>query len=186
MATYLPELHYFWDTKDFSKENFHRAVEVVAITLAGFSDYYSAKLLAPKKGVQETKREGKLPAKKDIFVKELLKWIYENSQLEDIFQLFLGDEEMVTSLDNYRPKFEHHDDTCCWFLNLTEKEFKQLQKNLKKNNLPEDLFYESSKAICVKNQPKTLVGKFFRSLGFVSQRCYTPKQWEEEQKKKKQ
>ena len=139
-------------------------------------------MLSTHKEVTDTKKEGKLPSdkkEKDIFIQNIIEWIFDKSDLEDMFLLFLGGKSVLTDKST-SVKFDHHDDTCCWVLNLTEKEFRQLKNNLKKNNLPEDLFYESSKGKCIPNKPKTLTGFFFHSLGFRRSKYYTPKQWEME------
>jgi len=68
---------------------------------------------------------------------------------------------------------------------LSEKEFKDLKKDWKKNNLPDDLFYSQDKTICDSAEPGQ-IGRFLNKFGFEikSQRCYTPKEWENRNKKK--
>lgn len=185
LVSYSPELYYFFNSKEFKEKNYQKSVFVIAKTVGQWCDYYSAKLLSPLKGLKDIKKEGKLPTNKkerEIFIQNLVEWIFDKNYMEDLFLLFLGDKSMLTDR-LVSLKFDYHDDTCCWVLNLTEKEFKQLQNNLKKNNLPEDLFYESSKGKCIPNKPKTLAGRFFKILGFESSKCYTPKQWEIEKNK---
>lgn len=185
LISYAPELYYFFDSKEFREKDFQKSISVVAKTVGQWCNYYATQLLSPLKGVKDTKKEGKLPAdkkEKDIFIENLVKWIFDKSYTDDLFLLFLGVKPVLANGSiapkNGCPKFDHHDDTCCWVLNLTEKEFRQLQKNLKKNDLPEDLFYEGSKGKCIPDKPKTFVGKFFQILGLKSYKCYTPKQWE--------
>lgn len=68
-------------------------------------------------------------------------------------------------------KFEHHEDTCCWSLDLTEEEFKELQKQWKLNDLPQDLFYPEDKGMTIRKPG--IWGK----LGFWE--MYSAKEWEE-------
>ncbi len=183
LISYLPELYYFFDLNEFSQKNFRKSVLIVAKTIAQWSDYYSAKLLSPIKGVKVLKKKGKLPINKKekvIFVENLVNWIFDNSEVEGLFLLFLDDSKVIAnrSAKQNHPKFNHYDDTCCWVLNLTEKEFQKFRSSLKKSKLPEDLFYESSRTRCISNKPKTMAGRFFHSLGLQSRKCYTPKQLE--------
>lgn len=192
LAAYLPETFYFNKDrlmkrdKDFRMDGFETAVEVTARKVGEWCNYYAAELLSPIKEARITKKEGELPKNKkerDNFIKQLTKWIFENSETDELFALFLSDGPVFAHNARGKspscPKFCHHDDTCCWDLSLTEKEFKDLQKEWKSNGLSADLFYESSRTICIPNKPGSL-GKFFRIFGlnFESKRCYSPREWE--------
>lgn len=176
---YLPELYYFFDSKDFPTE---KAITVTAITVAKWSQYYRAELIEPKKGISNTVRTGKLPDNKsqiETFIKKLLLWIFDSSTIRvDLFSLFLDSYPLEDKWENTNrdvAKFDHHDDTCCWVLNLTKTEFEKLQQVWKDNNLPTDLFYPEGKGITVKDT-KGILKKFLSYLGF--RKIYTPKQWE--------
>ena len=184
---YSAELYYFQDQKDFP---FSKGVLVTAETVGSWCSFYQARLLSPKKGVQERLREGQLPAdklEKQKFIAGLFEWIQNNSLVPDLFALFLDSEPIKdpTGFKNpYCPKFCHHDDTCCWDISLTEQEFSQLKLAWKTNNLPEDLFYPAGLGICVPYKAKSFLGKMFIGI-FGGQRCYTPKQWEMEKTNRK-
>src|SRR3989338_7665697 len=176
---YLPELYYFFDSKEIRGKNFQNLIIVIAKNVAQYCNCYSAKLLSPRKGVREIKKGGSLPTdrkEKEIFLEGLLKWIFDNSESIDLFSLFLQNGPIHTNRQGVI-KFDHHDDTCCWILHLSGQEFKQLQKDLRKNNMPEDLFYEESEGKSISTKPGTFIRKFFRVLGFTSRKYYTPKQW---------
>jgi hypothetical protein len=117
---YLPELHYFFDQKDFP---FEKAVLVTARKVSESCGYYKAKLISPLKGVKEMEHKGNLPStteEKHKFIESLIKWIFYNSVTQDLFALFLDDEEIGKRKDK-PAKFDHHDDSCCWVMNLTEQ-----------------------------------------------------------------
>ena len=172
---YLPELYYLYNTKF----PFKKAVKVTAKSVGKYCSGYKARLISNDKSVKETLKEGKLPKspkEKEIFIEKLVDWIFKNSWVKDLFALFL--------YKDYPPnkkgiaKFDHHDDTCCWSLYLEKKEFSELKKSWKKNNLPEDIFYPESKQICI-SQKDGIVWKSLKKIGFTggSYKCYTPKQW---------
>jgi len=173
---YLAELYYLQDTKDFP---FRQAVMVTAATVAQWSTHFYAKLLAPKskQGVQE--RSGALPRgaqDRESFVMDVVEWLFENSVIDDLFCLFL-DSEPVPNPARVA-KFDHHDDTCCWVLNLSEEEFAWLQSSWVNHGLPKDLFYPEHLGLCVPWPGTGLKAKVLRILGV--QKCYTPKRWEDE------
>ena len=122
LVSYSPELYYFFDSKEFKEKNYKKSIFVIAKTVGQWCDYYSAKLLSPHKEVTDTKKEGKLPSdkkEKDIFIQNIIEWIFDKSDLEDMFLLFLGGKSVLTDKST-SVKFDHHDDTCCWVLNLTD------------------------------------------------------------------
>ncbi len=180
---YLPELHYFFDQKDFP---FEKAVLVTAKKVSESCGYYKTKLLSPRKGVKETERQGKLPSsteEKHKFVENLIQWIFSNSVIPDLFALFLDEEEIDQAKDK-PAKFDHHDDSCCWVMDLTEQQFQDLKNAWKDNGLPEDLFYPEGKEIKIM-RPPGVIARFFLKLGFTfeNSKIYSPKRWEEEKQK---
>ncbi len=74
---------------------------------------------------------------KEEFVTGLVQWIFANSFVDSLFYLLLDNEAVPQA--NKVAKFDHRDDTCCWFLNLAESEFGFLQGVWAKSNLPVDL-----------------------------------------------
>jgi len=172
--TYLPEEYYFTDS--IFLKNFEKAIIVTSSTVGTYCNYYRMELITPKKGVKEKKKEGKLPAmgKKD-FVRKLVKEIFRKSDFKDVFALFLNDKPI-----SHNNKFEHHDETCCWALNLTENEFKDLQTQLKKNKLPADLFYDKARMRQKTVKSKTLFGL----VGVTQYQTWSPKEWEAEKRGK--
>lgn len=181
---YLPELYYFFDQKNFPLE---KTVLVTAKKVSESCGYYQARLIWPLKGVKETERQGSLPAateEKHKFIEELIKWIFSNlaTPLED-FALFFDDEEIGQRKDN-SAKFSHHDDTCCWAMNITEREFQDLKTAWKNNGLPEDLFYPEGQEIKIMKPPGA-IARLLIKLGFTfeNSKIYTPKRWAEKKQK---
>lgn len=171
---FSPELHYLQDQQDFP---FQKAVMITARTVGRWCNHYHAELIVPVSETTEPrKRQGILPAygeEKQLFIEELVEWMFTHSEFESLFALFL-DAEALPVQDRVA-KFDHHDDTCCWALNLTEQEFGELQQAWAENGLPEDLFYPEGKGVCVPYPGEGVLARAFRKLG--GQRCYTPKQW---------
>lgn len=174
---YLPELYYLQDQRDFP---LHKAIEVTAATVSRWCGYYETQLIAPiSKDIVPTQKRGPLPeamAERERFVRELVAWIFANSNPPDLFRLLLSDQPRVEK--GSVAKFDHPDDTCCWVLNLSESEFGALQDAWQANGLPTDLFYPDGQQICVPYPGKGWKTRLLRALG--GQRCYTPKQWEQE------
>lgn len=171
---YSPELFYFFDQKDTPLK---KAVLVTAKEIAKYCTYYKAKLIVPKKGVKEKERQGLLPSaaeEKEKFAKELIEWIFSNSLNLGLFTLTLDNLEIGKDKERVA-KFDHHDDTCCWVLNLSKDEFLSLQNAWKNNDLPADLFFPEEQTKIVK--AKGLLGWF----GFT--KIYSPKRWENEKQK---
>ena len=178
---YFPELYYFFDQKDFPLQ---KAVFVTAKEIAKYCTYYKAKLIVPQKGIKEKERQGLLPVEeKDKFIEELMEWMFSNSLNLGLFTLTLDNLEIGKAKEEVA-KFDHHDDTCCWVLNLSEDEFFKLQNVWKENGLPEDLFYLEDKAIKV-IIPDGFIGSFLARLGFTGEtsKIYSPKRWEEKKEK---
>jgi hypothetical protein len=173
---YSPELYYLQDNKNF---DFRKAVVVTATTVARWCNYYEAKLLASKsRDVAQRPKRGSLPSdlqEKEVFLTELINWIFENSWVDDLFVLFLDDEPVPRS--EGVAKFDHHDDTCCWVLNLTGGEFAELQAAWEAHDLPRDLFYPPPEVdYCIPVPGNGLKARVLRFFGVKN--CYTPKQWE--------
>lgn len=163
---YHPELFYFYDTKDFPLK---KALLATAKAVSNYCYDYSSQLITPKKGAKEKTKQGILPRdkkKRERFIEDIFDWIAENSKCWDLFALFLYGKQHNTKPDE-TDKFDHHDDTCCWALNLTDVEFAAVQKEWQRNNLPQDLFYPRDSGI---------------QKGW---HCYTPKRWQAKSKKDK-
>ena len=170
---YLSEIEYLRN-RNFP---FKKAVRVTAKAVTKWCKIYSAGIIACKQGVSKDEIRGKLPnnkIEKEKIVDTTINWIFKNSCVRDLFALFLyKDASMKHS------KFDHHDDTCCWILNLTKEEFKQLQKEWKSNNLPADLFYPQNKGIFAQKIPSKLDKLFDSTTGY----CFSPRAWEKQKKK---
>jgi len=172
-----PELYYFHNEK-FDLE---RSIYVVAKAVSRWCKAYDASLIAPNKGVKIKCRSALLVGTmkdKETTIKEILDWIFKNSSLSDLFLLRMyKDPQNINSTDG-PSTFDHSDDTCCWFLNLEYDQWMILRKELKKNNLPEDLFYFESEGKCIacEKSHKNILGF---TLSKRINRFFTPKQWEE-------
>lgn len=180
---YLSEPYYFFDKKRFP---FKKAVLATAKKVSEFSWYYKARLISPLNGFKEIECQGNLPPTKEEkhkFIEDLIKWIFSNSATRDLFTLFLDDQE-ITQQRHKTFKFDHPDDTCCWVLNLTEKEFQELKTSWKSNGLPEDLFYPEGKDIKIIKRPG-LIKRLFNKFGFTFEnvKIYSPKRWDKEKRK---
>lgn len=80
-----------------------------------------------------------LQKKRDI-LEQMALFILSSSRPEE-FLLFLDPEPISHFFPQTRPyKFDHHDDIDSWVLNLSESEYRELQKTLTEHELPEDLF----------------------------------------------
>ena len=73
-------------------------------------------------------------------------------------------------------KFDHHDDTGSWALDLTEREVAELQAAWQSHGLPKDLFYPAEQTVCVPRPGTGWLARVLRGLGV--KQCYTPRQWE--------
>ncbi len=125
---YLSELHYFFDTKYFP---FEKAFLATAKAVAKYCTYYRAQLIVPE-GVEDTVRKGTLPdsqAEKEQCIDDLYVWIKTHSAVTNLFSFFLDIKPIEQDFQEERPtvKFNHHDDTCCWLLNLSDNEFTSVQ-----------------------------------------------------------
>lgn len=156
------------------KIDLKEAVRVTAEFVAEFCEFYEAELICPIKEYKGiTIKKGTITEEnRGDFVKNIIDWIFENSDTTELFKLFIYNNPVSQTESR---EFDHHDDTCCWALNLTEEQFTNLKATLKKNSLPEDLFYDSSKVVCEKQKG---------ILGFLGyHKCYTPKEYENITKK---
>jgi hypothetical protein len=174
---YLPELYYLQDQPDFPLS---RAIEVTAVTVSRWCAWYEARLIAPaSKSITPIQKSGQLPAElqaRQEFVGDLVAWILTSSNPPELFTLLLDDQAL--SKQDRVARFDHHDDTCCWVLNLLTEQFTELQLAWQAQGLPADLFYPEGMEICVPYPGKSWRARLLRRLG--GQRCYTPKQWERE------
>ncbi|MDP2655830.1 MAG: hypothetical protein Q8P17_04950 [bacterium] len=184
---YLPELHYFFDQKDFPTE---KATVITAKKVGEWCTYYKAALITPVQGMKDTEREGKFPLQpieKQQFIHDLIAWLISSSvpmTSNHLFTLFLDDSEILRA---YKPrKFSHPDDTCCWDMTLTEPQFQELETAWEDNGLPRDLFYEEGKGTEI-IKPPGLIARFFGKLGFTSKnsKVYSPKRWEKKQQQER-
>lgn len=179
---YFPELYYFFDTKNFPID---KAELVTAKKISEWCIFYKAGLVTAKQGIKEKIQEDKLPdtiEEKHKMIQQLFDWINSNSQDNSLFTLFLNDKEIINNGVELN-KFDHHDDTCCWILNLLEQEFKELQNAWQEAGLPKNLFYlEGTETKIIK--PNGLIGTILTKFGFTieNSKIYTPKRWEAKQK----
>ncbi len=180
---YLPELYYLNHPGEFP---FRYAFTVTARTVARWCTHFEARLIMPFRELPDGwERRGELPEdieERDRFVADLVDWLFDNSACEELFYLMLDDEPLPkqNGFDEYKvAKFDHHDDTCCWVLNLSEEEFAQLQSSWVEHNLPDDLFYPEDLCVCEVRPPTTWLGKLLNLLfGYQCSVYATPKQRE--------
>lgn len=182
---YFPELYYFVDQKDFPLE---KAVLVTAQKVSSWCSFFRAEIIYPAKGLKQAEHRGLLPTslgEKEKSVGKIVKWLFKNSEIYGMFVLFMDDKELGEHQREIL-KFDHRDDTCCWNLNLSEREFKELKIAWEKEDLPGDLFYPEDAEKKIIQEPKGLAGKILFKLGYVKEKCeiYTPKRWEEEKKRR--
>jgi hypothetical protein len=161
---YLAEIYYLQDQRGFP---FRKAVTVTATVVARWCDYFYAKIIAPTtKRVKLLERSGSLPSgiqEKEAFVAELLKWLFEHSITDELFCLLMDDKPVPQA--GIVSKFDHHDDTCCWVLNLDDNQFSELQTRWREQGLPEDLFYPEWQVSCVPYPGEGVKAKLLRTLG---------------------
>lgn len=173
---YAAELFYLQDQRDFP---FQKAVLVTAKTVAQWCSYFQARLLSHSRTYRGlTEKQGMLPTNpldKQAFITELVQWIFAYSEIQELFFLLL-DKKPPPHTEKVAT-FDHHDDTCCWFLSLDPEEFVMLQEAWRRNDLPLDLFYPQEETICLPYPGSNLKSKVLRFLGV--QRCYTPLQWQD-------
>jgi len=136
---YAPNLHYFFSQKDFP---FEKAFLVTASAVARSCTHYLAELITPVAGVEEKEKSGELPKDPHELARslsEIVKWLFSSSENPELFAFFIDDAELGSDPKKIA-KFDHHDDTCCWVLNVSEDEFAGLQDAWRSEGLPEDLF----------------------------------------------
>ncbi|MEN9203516.1 MAG: hypothetical protein Q6K80_11695 [Thermostichus sp. DG_1_6_bins_120] len=170
---YVAELFYLQEQQGFP---FQKAVQVTAGVVARSCSHFQARLVTPLRGdIVPIERQGLLPThpwEKEALVTELVNWIFTNSTVDELFYLLLDDAPIPQA--NKVAKFDHHDDTYCWFLNLSETEFAILQDAWRQNDLPTNLFYPEQETVCVPYSGNDLRSKILRLLGV--RKCYTPMQ----------
>lgn len=117
---------------------------VTAMTAARWCRYYEINLLYPREDIPAVIEKGRLPRKKkakELFVQQLLDWMYQNSAIESRFGFSL-DEKPIGQVrqEKQMAKFDYNGDTSRWFLNLGEEELKELKAAWISNQFPEDFF----------------------------------------------
>ncbi|MGB9739286.1 MAG: hypothetical protein C0184_07800 [Chloroflexus aggregans] len=159
---YLAELYYFQDQREFP---FQKSVIVTATTVARWCSHFYAGIIVPWNCNIPLEKKGLLPTpfrSKEIFVTELVNWLFENSMSEELFCLLL-DDKPVSPLGEIA-RFDHRDDTCCWLLDLTDDEFAECQVQWQVNGLPRDLFYPEHQTVCIPYPGRGLKAKLLRVL----------------------
>ena len=169
---YSPDDYYFWNNEDIS---FQKAVLVTVKTVSKWCDSYQATIKSPKTSLQIKYKSGDLPktaADKEKFVINVLNWIWDNSKNERYFRLYL-----IKNIQEKQVNVFVHDDDANWGLELSEDEFRALQKIFKKNCLPEDLFSKKEHTIIAipKYYEKWSV---LRRILFGGTHAFSPKTWE--------
>lgn len=185
--TFIPEPVYFFPAHNedkslaLSNERFKDAIIVTVLTMSRWYPRYEAELLMPIASAKnDRRREGTFsddPRARAAEVQTLCAWIFDNSFGTDLFALFLRDKKNNAE-DGIAP-FDHHDDTCCWALDVSPEQFAELQSAWEAALLPKDLFYDAKLTIETVRTPGTFV-RFLNRFGFniENKRCYSPKEWE--------
>jgi hypothetical protein len=140
LTTYQFNRTYLVKLKD--RVTFRRAFIAIAAEIGQWCRYIKYSLIAyvgKKKSSEDFVRKEPLKRRKQI--EGILDWIEINSWHNrfDLFVFFM-DPSDVDPLPSGGHKFDHHDDTCCWLLNLTATEFGMVQEALVAEGLPKDLF----------------------------------------------
>jgi len=90
---------------------------------------------------------GKLPPsveEKRKFLNKITEYLLDELN-SDSFLLWLDPAPIPRFSKQQRIyKFDHHDDTCCWALNLDDDEYAILRKTFGENGLLEDVFHSSN------------------------------------------
>ena len=162
-------MKYFLDTAYLEEYTFPDILKVTLLSLLKDKDQYDAKIICPKNNRDELSKSGIINNDIEAFTQNILKWIFDNSIIEQLFYLLIYRNES----SNKRIIFEHDDDTCCWFLDLSEEEFANFKSNLHKLKFPIDLFYNKSELVI------TRADGLLGHLGF--KKSYTPRQYKKVQ-----
>lgn len=172
---YLAELYYLQDQAAFP---YRKAVLITATTVGRWSRYYYAELIAPTSVHTDPKRKtGPLPVNpqaNELFVTQLLTWLFEDSASRELFRLRMSAEPVAEA--GGEAQFDHHDNPASWVLRLTASQFAQLQAAWEAHRLPTDLFYPEGQTICIPYPGEGVKARLLRLLRV--QKCYTPKRWE--------
>jgi len=176
---YLAEDYYFKNNKNFPSK---KAILITAWEVSLECQYYEAIILAPKRGIKEKVRQGLLPKSSDEkkeFIQQLLNWIWDNSVV-NTYRLVLSNEKEKNKIVNQ--KYGQYDGTdCCWMLDLSKKEFFELQKTWKNNALPQDIFYpEDKEVVTIPEYYKKW--STLRRILLGGTYSFSPKKWEEMKK----
>ena len=119
-----------------------RILRLIVPIVGQWCNYYSVAIFTQKK-IQQKFTNGKLPddlTEKSKVLNEIAKYVSDNLETEQFLLWLDSDSFSRFKLQARVYKFDHHDDTQSWVLNLTENEYKQLQEVFSKNQLPMDLF----------------------------------------------
>jgi len=157
---YLPEYYYLFEEPAFPAA---RTARVTALAIARWSTSYLARSLS---GIQGSQQE-QLPAssaEREAAIKSVLSWIERSAAQKSVaamgLNLYQGD---VTLLDQY--------DGFPGVLMLKEREFRALQSVWRREALPTDLYYLSTKQRQIV-EPVAYAGGVARML-----QRYTPLYW---------
>lgn len=136
-------MRYFLDTAYLEDYKFPDIIKVTLLALIKEKDEYEGRIICPKNKNIELIKSGVINDDIEAFTQNILKWIFDSSIIEELFYLCIFREGKL----NKRTIFKHDDDTCCWFLDLSENEYTKFCANLKNLNYPIDLFYKKSELI---------------------------------------
>ena len=104
----------------FQNKNYplNKAILVIAGVVSRWCKFYQAKVIYPKNKKQSVSFDGELSStikNKREKITEIVNLVLNNSEMPDIFYLKIDDREISPERI---AKFDHHDDTDCWVLNL--------------------------------------------------------------------
>ncbi|HLC63341.1 MAG TPA: hypothetical protein VJJ21_03405 [Candidatus Nanoarchaeia archaeon] len=182
---YYPETYYWYDEKFSTK----KALLISLYVFMNWCDGYECYLLSSfkkdgKKNKDEKYKKGTLPRslrEKEKCIADLFSWATRHSLMPYYFRLYLYEDY---NRKNQRILFNYIEGLSMWQLEIDEKQFKILQKELVKHKLPKDLFYPETEQVKVESKglfSKTL--KFFTDNGIYSH--YSPREWQREKKAEK-
>ena len=136
---YVANMKYF---PEGETEFLKKILPVVIETIGQFCRYYSVGVWTQKK-IRPKFTRGAFPddqKEKREMLHAVSEYITDNLESE-LFTLFM-DSEKLSGWGRRKQgrKFDHHDDTDCWVLFLTEEEFRTLRSAFHLHGSPEDIF----------------------------------------------
>ena len=136
------------DQQDF----FVKVLNLVIPYLATFCRYYQFGVFTDKKIQLELPYRGELPEQpeeKEKIIKKIISEVLEKSDSLECFQHFLDNQKITRwrTSDDRVYMFEHSDDNSSWVLNISDEQFHGLQKKLKEQSLPVDLFVSTKQKV---------------------------------------